>query len=190
MGNATAVAARSAFPSAPIASPSALSWSANVGNWASNPGFEHATPIRTDRTNTSIRFAELNAWGVPVAAAGDTPSIVTNNQRTGARALHVPAGTSVNQVITAVYCGYVFDVSVWARGAGATGNMRVEFLGFRNEAIGGAAGIVDTPINATGTYASISRRVTVPQNARKMRITFAATTGNIFFDDVDIRMVR
>jgi len=178
---------RNQYPQSPIAKANEPSWAVNVGNYASNPGFEHTTPVPPAIVSSTVPAGVANAWGLSGTAA-----IVNNNARTDSRAMSIPSGSSANQMITGVYSAYTFDVSAWVKGAAAgdSGTMRVEFLGFKDELIGGSAGTVNTALAAASAYARASSRVTAPTGTKKLRVTFLASSGTIFVDDVEIRKVK
>ena len=184
--NVSRTAGRNEFPQAPLVSVNSLDWARNVGNWVSNPSFEHETPeVRPIPTGTNVPVVSVaNAWSVNGGAA-----IVSNNARTGSRAMNIPSSGSASQMISAVYAGFVLDVSAWVRAAAANaaGIMRVEFLGFLDSQL---TGTVNENIIATAGYTNISTRVTLPAGTRRIRLSFLTTSGTIYLDDVEIRMVR
>ena len=191
MGNSSAVVTNSnQYPQSPITTANSLDWAVNVGNWASNPGFEYTTPIPPAIINSPTPAGVANAWGLTGSA-----DIVSNNACSGIKAMSIPSGGSTYQIITGVYGGYMFDVSAYVKGAaaGASGTMRIEFLGFKDELIGttvSPTNTIDTALSPATSYGQIKRTITVHADAKKMRVTFLSTTGLLYIDDVEIYLVK
>ncbi|MBQ3571809.1 MAG: family 16 glycosylhydrolase [Clostridia bacterium] len=103
----------------------------------------------------------------------------------GSKCLTLNASSSASQTITAVYGGFEYDLSAFAKSAG-NGNVTVTFYNRNNELL--ASGTKTFTLNSS-MYSNTTGRVTAPAGSDYMVVTVNGVSGVTQVDNLVLRLV-
>ena len=103
----------------------------------------------------------------------------------GDKCLTLNASSSANQTITAVYGGFEYDLSAYAKSA-SSGNITVTFYNRNNELLSSGTKTFEISSNA---YSKITGRVTAPIGSDYMVVTVNGVSGITQVDNLILRLV-
>ena len=154
-----AYASNNQYPDAPVPMPQT--------DYISNGGFENTGDA-------------ANAW---TKTSGAT--IGGSAKYEGTRGLSLSSGASATQTITAVYGGFKYDLSAYAKASGGSAKIEVTF---RNRAGTVLATGTKTFTTASATFAKVGGEVVAPAGSENMTVKIFAENGTACADNVSVRL--